>query len=141
MKVKIGKDFVWEMSHRLPFHEGPCKNIHGHSYKMRVELIGELDKNGMVLDFYNISKIVDPFIEKIDHSFLCDDNDLEIIDFLKKQNFKHYIMPHNSTSEYMAIHFANEFANEFKKFDNLHTLLIRIYETSDAFAEVNIDLK
>lgn len=141
MKVKIGKDFIWEMSHRLPFHEGPCKNIHGHSYKMTVELIGDLDKNGMVLDYYNISKIVEPFISQLDHAFICNDKDIEVINFLKSQNFKHYIVPNNTTSELMAIHFINEFALKFKEFENLDTLIIRIYETLDAYAEVSTNLK
>jgi 6-pyruvoyltetrahydropterin/6-carboxytetrahydropterin synthase len=141
MKVKIGKDFVWEMSHRLPFHEGPCKNIHGHTYKMTVELIGDVDTNGMVLDYYNVCKIVDPFIAKLDHAFICDDNDTNVIDFLKNQNFKHYIIPNNTTSELMAIYFIEEFASKFKQFNNIDTLILRIYETSDAYAEVSVSLK
>ena len=41
--MKIAKEFNWEMGHRLPEHFGKCKNIHGHSYKMMVELEGDLD--------------------------------------------------------------------------------------------------
>jgi len=141
MKVKLGKDFAWEMAHRLPFHEGPCKNIHGHSYKMRVELIGDLDKNGMVLDFYDIHRIVQPYIEKLDHAFLCNEKDEKVITFLKENDFKLYIIPNNTTSEYMAIYLASEFATEFKKFKNLDVMHVRVYETADAFAEVSIVLK
>lgn len=141
MKVKLGKDFSWEMAHRLPFHEGPCKNIHGHSYKMRVELIGDLDENGMVLDFYDISRVVQPYIDKLDHAFLCNEKDEKVISFLKENNFKLYIMPNNTTSEYMAIYLANEFAPEFRKFKNLDAMHVRVYETVDAFAEVSIMLK
>lgn len=141
MKVKLGKDFAWEMAHRLPFHEGPCKNIHGHSYKMRVELIGDLDENGMVLDFYDISKVVQPYIDKLDHAFLCNEKDEKVITFLKENNFKLYIMPNNTTSEYMAMYLANEFAPEFRKFKNLDVMHVRVYETVDAFAEVSVVLK
>jgi len=56
--MRIAKEFVWEMSHRLPYHEGNCKNIHGHSYKMELSLEGEPNENGMLIDFYHIERIV-----------------------------------------------------------------------------------
>ena len=60
--MKIAKEFHWEMGHRLPEHFGLCKNIHGHSYKMIVEFEGELDEQGMVIDFYDVEKIIAPII-------------------------------------------------------------------------------
>jgi len=141
MKVKIGKEFHWEMSHRLPFHDGGCQNIHGHSYKMLVELIGTTDKNGMVLDFYDMTTIISPFINKLDHAFICNEGDINVIEFLKNNNFKYFVMPLNTTCEHLSFYLANEFATSFKKFDNLDSLTVRIYETIDAFAEVTINLK
>ncbi len=52
MIMNISKEFNWDMSHRLPFHHGHCKNIHGHTYKLRVEIEGIMDKNGLVMDYY-----------------------------------------------------------------------------------------
>ena len=60
--ITIAKDFIWQMSHRLTFHKGLCQNIHGHSYKLRVYLTGETDKNGMIIDFYDLEKIINPFL-------------------------------------------------------------------------------
>src|SRR5437868_1916429 len=60
MLTRIAKDFRWEMAHRLPEHEGGCRNVHGHSYRMWVEISGEPQANGMVLDYFEISAIVDP---------------------------------------------------------------------------------
>jgi 6-pyruvoyltetrahydropterin/6-carboxytetrahydropterin synthase len=138
--VKIGKDFHWEMAHRLPFHDAGCQNIHGHSYKMRIEIVGSLDENGMVMDFYNVAKVVQPLVDKLDHAFICNDADTTMIDFLKQQNFKHFIMPNTSTSEHMALYFAELFAVDFKKYSNLKKLTVRLYETSDAFAEIEVNL-
>jgi len=42
------------MAHRLPFHDGGCRNVHGHSYSMTIELVGEPDRNGMVLDYFDM---------------------------------------------------------------------------------------
>ncbi len=51
MESRIAKEFHWEMGHRLPFHQGGCQNIHGHSYTMRVEIIGTIDPaTGMVIE-------------------------------------------------------------------------------------------
>lgn len=136
MKLKIGKDFKWEMSHRLTFHKGPCVNIHGHSYKMRIELEGTLDENQMIMDFYDVHKIVQPYVDKLDHSFIVDGKDELMLNFLKENNFKYFEIPNFTTSEFMAIHFINVFKSDFAKFSNLSLLRVRIYETEDAFAEV-----
>ena len=57
-----------EMAHALHGYDGLCKNIHGHSYRLWVTIIGEVlqekdnVKNGMVLDFSLLKKIVKPDI-------------------------------------------------------------------------------
>lgn len=131
----ISKEFNWEMSHRLTFHDGACKNIHGHSYKMQIILKGELDKQGMIIDFYDLAKIVDPLIEKLDHAFLCNNEDQKMIDFLKENNFKYYVMDDFTTCENMCSLFISEFEPLFKKFNNIKELGVRVYETLDAYAE------
>lgn len=136
MTYRIGKDFKWEMSHRLPFHQGPCKNIHGHSYKMRIELEGSLNNENMVLDYYEIENIINPLIKELDHAFLCDSNDNLMTAFLKENGFKYYIMDEFSTAENISLFILNKIAPQFVKFDNLQTLRVRIYETDDAFAEI-----
>lgn len=138
--VKIGKEFVWEMSHRLPFHAGPCKNIHGHSYKMRLELEGEPNHNRMLIDFYDIEAIVRPLLDKIDHSFIVDKNDTIMLPFLKENNFKHYEIDNFSTAEDMSYYFMESLKPEFQKYNNIRKLRVRIYETSDAWAESETEL-
>lgn len=138
--VRIGKEFVWEMSHRLPFHDGPCKNIHGHTYKMLLELEGEVNENRMLIDFYDIEKIVRPLLDKIDHAFLVDSKDDLMLNFLKENQFKYYEIDNFSTAEDMSTFFLEIFKPDFKKFSNLKTMKIRIYETSDAWAETETDL-
>lgn len=138
--IKLGKDYIWEMSHRLPFHNGWCKNIHGHSYKMRVELVGELDQNGMLIDFYDIDKVVKPIVQMYDHSMLVDVNDEKTLNFLKENDFRYVAINFTSTSENIAINFAKMFAEEFRKHSNIKELAVRVYETSDAFAEYSLKL-
>ena len=62
--IRITKEFSFEASHALYRHDGLCKNVHGHSYKLHVTIIGnpiEESKNvkfGMIIDFSDLKKIV-----------------------------------------------------------------------------------
>ena len=73
MKSKIAKEFKWEMSHRLPYHQGPCKNLHGHTYKLEVVVKGDIRKDGMLMDFNELKEVVNSSIlDLLDHSNLND---------------------------------------------------------------------
>lgn len=141
MKTSIAKEFKWEMSHRLPFHKGPCRNIHGHTYKMRIEISGEPDSQGMLMDYFTITKIVDPLLYKLDHSFICDSADLELIEFLEKMQFKHLVIPDYSTAENIAKFIIFELIPHFEVFENLDCLKLRLYETDDVYAELHYQFK
>lgn len=140
MRTRIGKEFIWQMSHRLPFHNGVCKNIHGHSYQMRVEIEGEIDSNGMIMDYYEMDTILAPLISKLDHSFCVDDDDTIMLNFLKKNNFKYYVIPTTTTAENLAQHILDNVKPEFQKFKNLNKIKIRVNETDDVFAELETNL-
>jgi len=137
--MKIAKEFRWEMGHRLPEHFGKCKNIHGHSYKMIVELEGEVNEKGLVLDFYDLENIVEPIIDKLDHSFLVYGGDKEIITFLEKMNSKKVIVDFQSTVENITKYFLSEISkNKFPS--NVSSLKVKIYESQNDYAEAEIKL-
>lgn len=68
------KEFRFSAAHRLPSHDGPCREMHGHNYTLVVSVEGELDeKSGMVMDFYEIEKIVNgKILSRLDHVCLND---------------------------------------------------------------------
>lgn len=139
-KMKIAKEFHWEMSHRLPYHKGPCSNIHGHSYQMRIEVEGTLDEHGMLLDYYDLDKITAPLVNKLDHAFICDDKDLLMINFLQENNFKIVVVPFYTTAENITVYILKALAKEFKSISNLHILRVRLFETKDVYAEMETEL-
>ncbi len=141
MNVKIAKEFKWSMSHRLPFHKGVCSNIHGHAYKIRVIIGGEVDENGMLIDFFELDSAVKPIISSLDHAFLCDEKDVKLLDFIKENGFKHCVMPQTTTAENVGYYILNQLAESFTEFGNLDYLAIRFYETDDAYAELEMALK
>ena len=70
-KIILSKSFTFACSHALPFHEGNCKYLHGHEWKIEVFVHGAINDKGMVMDFSDLKKAVnDSFIEKVDHSYL-----------------------------------------------------------------------
>ena len=138
--MKIAKEFRWEMGHRLPEHFGLCKNIHGHSYKLIVEFEGELDKNQMVIDYYDVEKIINPIIENLDHSFMVNADDKPVLEFLEKMNSKKVVVDFNSTAENICTYLLSE----IKKTNlpsNISSVKARVYETQFDYAEETLSLK
>lgn len=138
--MKVAKEFRWEMGHRLPEHFGNCKNIHGHSYKMIIEFEGELNNGEMVIDFYDVGRIIKPLIDKLDHAFMVNENDKVVIEFLEKIKSKMLVVDFNSTVE----NICKFILKEIKKFDlpkNISSVSVRIYETNEDYAEERILLR
>ena len=138
--MKIAKEFHWEMGHRLPEHFGLCKNIHGHSYRMIVEFEGELDEQGMIIDFYEVEKIINPIIEKLDHAFMVNKNDEDVIRFLEKMNSKKVIVDFNSTVENISKYLLTEIKKGLLS-ENVTSVKIRVYETASDYSEESIALR
>lgn len=129
------------MAHRLPFHDGGCRNIHGHSYAMIVELSGEPDANGMVMDYFDLSAICEPLIKEIDHAFLCDNTDEEVKTFLVKTGYKAVFVDFSTTAENISSWFYERLANMLMPFKRLRTLRIVVSETERTTAEVTGELR
>lgn len=71
--MEIFKEFRFEAAHQLPWlPEGhKCRRMHGHSYRMRICIEGPIDPaTSWVMDFADISKVVKPVIEELDHQCL-----------------------------------------------------------------------
>ncbi len=132
--MKIAKEFHWEMGHRLPEHFGKCKNIHGHSYKMIVEIEGDVLESGMVMDYYDLKKIVKPIVEELDHAFMVYKDDTQIIIFLEEMNSKRMIVDFQSTVENICTYFLMKIKSAIVH-KNVSKLKVRIYESHDDYAE------
>lgn len=133
--TRVSKDFHWEMGHRLPFHTGGCRNIHGHSYRMQVTIEGYLDDNGMVIDYFDLKEIVEPLVARIDHAFLCDENDAAMLAFFAANPLKHVVVPFLTTAENLVGWFLEEIAAVLAPYTNMRTLTVRIHETERTYAE------
>lgn len=133
--TRIAREFHWEMGHRLPFHEGGCRNIHGHSYRMQVVLEGRLDAQGMVMDYFDMKALVQPLVDRVDHSFLCDDQDSTMLSFFAENPLKHVVVPFLTTAENLVGWFLSEIARLLASYENIVTISVRIHETERSYAE------
>jgi 6-pyruvoyltetrahydropterin/6-carboxytetrahydropterin synthase len=69
----ITKEFTFDAAHFLTRYKGKCENLHGHTYKLHVTVEGEINENGLVIDFVDLKKAVnEKIINKLDHSNLND---------------------------------------------------------------------
>jgi len=120
--ITITKEFNFSAAHSLPNHKGLCFNIHGHNYKLFVEIKRtdnfietghEKEDLGMVQDFSNLKKIVnEKIIKKFDHSFL--------------NNFVS-----NPTAENLLLEISNILMNGIK---GIQLVSLKLYETETSYA-------
>src|ERR1039458_697538 len=65
---RAASPFTFDAAHRLEWHTGKCRNLHGHSYRLDVTVAGGLDANGVVIDFDILHSVVTrEVIDQWDH--------------------------------------------------------------------------
>lgn len=143
-KIRITKIFRFEMAHALKNYDGPCKNIHGHSYKLYVTIIGEPIKDinspkyGMVLDFSVLKKIVKKnIVDPLDHALMLrtDQGLKELINKVSDHDIDAKICwtDYQPTCENMLLDFKDRIINELPKEVKLFSL--KLTETNTSYAE------
>lgn len=142
MKIRITKHFDFEAAHALPGYDGKCKNIHGHSYQLFVTIIGTPindktnPKNGMVLDFGDLKKIVNTeIIDVFDHAIVLnkDSEHLSLAEKIAEYSHRIVLVNYQPTSELMLIDFSEKIIHKLPKGVDLHSL--KLYETNNSYAE------
>ena len=139
--IRITKEFKFESAHALLGYDGPCKNIHGHSYKMAVTLIGKpindetSPKNGMVMDFGDLKQIVNESIVKpFDHALVLNAKTKNVNSAeVKFMSGKLILADYQPSCENLLIDFAERIQNKLPS--NVKLFSIRLDETSNSFAE------
>jgi 6-pyruvoyltetrahydropterin/6-carboxytetrahydropterin synthase len=73
VRTSITRTFRFEAAHQLPWHEGKCRHLHGHSYRLEVTVSGPVGPQGIVLDFADLRAEVErAVIDRYDHRYLND---------------------------------------------------------------------
>jgi len=139
--IRITREFSLEMAHVLDCYDGPCRNVHGHSYKLYVTVAGKPindtgnPKNGMVIDFTELKSIVTERILNIfDHAVVVSkDFKKRNEDFIEKAFGNLVVVDLQPTCENLVVHFAERLKPHLPPGVFLYSL--KLYETSNSYAE------
>lgn len=140
--IRITKMFSFETGHALYGYDGKCRNVHGHSYKLSVTVIGqpigdnENVKFGMVIDFGDLKKIVkEEIVDVFDHATVFNKNTphVELAKELSDRGHSVLLVDYQPTSEMMVIDFAAKIKARLPENIKLHSL--KLQETDTSFAE------
>ena len=139
--LRVTKSFTFEMAHALWNYDGPCRNIHGHSYKLFVTVTGQAStdlkstKLGMVVDFSDLKKIVnEKVVERFDHSVVISERASQPEIARVEQMFdKYYVVDYQPTCENLVTNMAGILKDELPEGITLYSL--KLVETASSWAE------
>ncbi|HUW07115.1 MAG TPA: 6-carboxytetrahydropterin synthase [Williamwhitmania sp.] len=141
-QIRLTKEFSFEMAHFLTGYDGSCSNIHGHSYRLFVTVIGQPiedtanPKLGMVMDFGMLKSVVNKrIVSRLDHALLMNNNEESkgLIPILKDRFKKVDAVDFQPTCENLLLHFVDQIQTELPDGITLHHL--KLYETATSYAE------
>ena len=141
--MKIAKRFRWEAAHRLPWHTGDCCHLHGHSYRMMVEVEGTPDDRGMLIDFKHLKRVLKPLVDRMDHATLVAENDTELRSALDTLSTKQVVLPFDSTAENLASFVADHLVTEARDVLHDHSVTdvrVQVWETETCYAETTVSV-
>jgi 6-pyruvoyltetrahydropterin/6-carboxytetrahydropterin synthase len=124
-KIMVVKEFTFDAAHCLPGYKGDCANLHGHTYRLQIGIIGSVNpESGMVMDFKQLKNITKPILDQMDHAYL---NNIKVDDFPTG-------MP---TAENMVIWITDQIRMKLYETHrrSLELGLVRLWETPTSFAE------
>ena len=138
MNIRVTKIFEFEAAHALDCHDGKCSNIHGHSYKLHVTVVGEPNrskgdpKDGMVIDFSDIKHIVKTMVVgPFDHALVLEKDSPYLTESLRKRQ-KLILYELQPTAENMIIDMVERIQQKMPADIKLHS--VKLYETASSFA-------
>lgn len=141
--IRVTKMFTFDMAHALNGYDGPCRNIHGHTYSLFVSIKGKVKndiedpKNGMVMDFGFLKKIVkEEIISEFDHALVLEDSmaySEGLRTQLKQQFDKVIYLPLQPTCENLMLHYLHLLMPHFT--NHLELVYIKLSETPTSYTE------
>lgn len=133
--LTVVKSLKFDAAHILTNHQGQCRNLHGHTYRVEVCVAQSPDSNAdMVIDFKDLKRVCEEeILSRCDHAFIYDTSsavESEIAEVLHRHGMRTLSLPYRSTAENLATHF---FGLLERRVPGLGA--VRVWETPDSFAE------
>ena len=134
----VTKTVKFDAAHVLTNHQGLCKNLHGHTYRVDVSVAqAEDDGRDMVIDFKDLKTIANEVIcDRFDHAFIYNTEsagEKEIAAVVEKNGMRTVAIPFRSTAENLAKMFYNELKSRVPGL-----FAVKVWETADSCAEYKV---
>jgi len=131
--MKIMKTIKFHAAHRLMHHKGLCKNIHGHTYRVKIEIDGSINsRTGMVIDFGHIKELIN---DKFDHALLVNKQDNNLVGFANVCGCKYLKFDDEPTAESIAF----KIRDIVKELADVKTIImgirVKVWETENSYAD------
>ena len=131
----VTKTVRFDAAHILTNHQGLCRNLHGHTYRVDISVSREdpLEEGDMVIDFMELKRLATAEIcDRFDHAFIYNtssEGEREIAAVVEKHGMRTVALPYRSTAENLARHF----------YETLVSLVpglsaVTVWETADSSA-------
>ena len=133
--ITVTKTVKFDAAHVLTNHQGLCKNLHGHTYRVDISVTqAEDDASDMVIDFKDLKKIATEIIcDRFDHAFVYNtksEGETEIAAVVERCGMRTVALPFRSTAENMARMFFEELKARISGVSS-----VKVWETADSCAE------
>ena len=132
----VTKTVKFDAAHVLTDHQGLCRNLHGHTYRVDVSVSTEADGD-MVIDFKELKGILaEVILDRFDHSFIYNTGsagESEIAAVVEKHGMRTAAIPFRSTVENLAKMFYNELKGRISGLS-----AVKVWETADNVAEFKV---
>jgi len=127
--IEITRQFWFSMGHTLHDYHGKCANLHGHNYCLEVTVGGELDDQGMVMDFGDLKMAVTTVLDQYyDHHFLVNQADPRAGGLVALDPVGVRVVGFNPTAENLV--------RDIKAALPEYVTHLKLWETEDCYAEV-----
>ena len=133
--ITVTKTVKFDAAHVLTNHQGLCKNLHGHTYRVDVSVAqAKDDGRDMVIDFKDLKTIANEVIcDHFDHAFIYNTEsagEKEIAAVVEKNGMRTVAIPFRSTAENLAKMFYGELKSRIPGLSS-----VKVWETADSCAE------
>lgn len=133
--ITVTKTVKFDAAHILTNHQGLCKNLHGHTYRVDVSVSEPVgSESDMVIDFKDLKHLATEVIcDRFDHAFIYNTEskgECEIAAVVEKNGMRTVAIPFRSTAENLAKMFFNDLKAKIPTLAS-----VRVWETADSCAE------
>lgn len=134
----IGKHGIsFSAAHRLHGHSGKCGSLHGHNYRVLVEVTGTLSEAGMVMDFSALKALLKGVVDELDHVTILAADDPLVPLIQRDPDTRLVTLPLSPTVEVLVQWISAKLSDRLRGVSGVALRRVVLHETDDSYAEMD----